>query len=893
MSEENNSLYENSEYPSRRRRTEPERRSSGRHTTRSSRDSRRSGGRMGLFWKALGTLGLVALCTGAMLCCFAAVYIKTVIVPEADLSMDDFPLNENSIMYCQDKTTGEYKEMVTLLNTTSSIWVDYDEIPKNLVNAAVAIEDKRFWNHSGVDWKRTANAVLSMFTGGSISGGSTITQQLIKNVTDYNETTVKRKVVEIVRALRFTRNNSKEDTITYYLNVIPLGSRCEGVGSASYVYFGKPVSELTLAECASLISITNNPSRYSPYSTAVVKNEKTGEMWDAKQWNKYRQEVVLGQMLDQGYITKEEYYEAMAQPLVFSRSESETEQGTVYSWYAETVIADVKQDLQDKLHWAENRCNQALAKGGLRIYTCMDPEVQAIAEKIYTDRSNLNYTSPTGQAMQSAITILDNSTGDVAAIVGQFGTKEKNLMKNFANSSKRQPGSSIKPLTVYSPALDMGLISPITVIDDYPYQVLNGKAWPTNSGSSRYAGKTTVRKGLTNSVNTISVRILADMVTPKASYTFATEKYHLDLLNAKKVGNHMMSDIDISPLAMGGLTEGLTTREMAQAYAAFPNGGVYTHARTYTKVTQMVDGQEVVLLENKPQTEQAIKETTAYYMNSMLQNVITSGTASGHGLKGMHAAGKTGSTNSNYDRWFVGYTPYYTAAVWTGYAQYNERMRTSGNPALNLWQKVMQQVHSGLADKSFDTPSGLVSVNYCLDSGLLATEYCQMDPRGSRVASDKIFQEDVPNGKYCTAHTADSVVKVCTDSPILNSEGEPTGLYHLAGPNCPESSVKQVCLPNYEREHIGGISAGDEKYRLSAVESYGTCTVHTSPAPVTPDPEEPVPDPTDPSAPEEPNQPNQPDHSNGSDPEQPAPPENGGETPSKPNEPPTSQDIRG
>lgn len=220
-----------------------------------------------------------------------------------------------------------------------------------------------------------------MFTGGDISGGSTITQQLIKNLTGYNETTVKRKITEIVRALRFTQNNSKEDTITWYLNVIPLGSRCEGVGSAAYTYFGKSVSELDLAECASLISITNNPSRYGPYSLARVKN-KEGEVWTAKQWNKWRQENVLDQMLAQGMITQEEHDQAVAEELVFVRGgNAASSEQEVYSWYEETVLSDVKQDLKEKYDLSDKRVAQLLSRGGLRIYTCIDPKIQAIAER--------------------------------------------------------------------------------------------------------------------------------------------------------------------------------------------------------------------------------------------------------------------------------------------------------------------------------------------------------------------------------------------------------------------------------------------------------------------------------------------------------------------------------
>lgn len=855
MSERDRSLYENSDYPSRRQpphHQEPPR--------RAKKKPRKKGSK---FLKVLGTLMLVGLCTAVIMCCFFAVYIKTVIVPVADLSLDEFQLGENSVMYYEDKKTGQYKEMTTLLSTTSSIWVDYEDMPQDLIDAAVAIEDQRFWDHPGIDWRRTGRAVLDMFTGNSISGGSTITQQLIKNLTDYNETTVKRKITEIVRAIRFTQNYSKEDTITWYLNIIPLGSGCEGVGSASYKYFGKPVSDLTLAECASLVGITNNPSKYGPYSEARSKTKETGEIWDSRQWNKWRQENVLKAMLDQGKITKSEYDEAVAQELVFAQSENQSASGTVYNWYEETVISDVSRDLQAKTGWSDSRVSQVLAKGGLRIYTCMDPDVQAAAEKVYNDRNNLNYTSKNGNLMQSAITVIDNSTGDVAAIVGQFGPKKQNLLKNLANDAKRQPGSSIKPLTVYSPALELGKLSPISIIDDYPYQMMGGRAWPVNNGAAKYGGLTTVRQGLTNSINTIAVRILADHVTVNESFKFAEERYKLDLVDSMVLNGKKVSDMDVAPLAMGGLSLGVSTRDMAEAFATFPNGGTYTYSRTYSKVTMLVDGEEQILLENPSVQEDVIKDTTAYYMNSMLQNVLESGTARGHGVKGVRSAGKTGTTSNNYDRWFVGYTPYYTAAVWTGYDKGNEKINAKGNPALNLWEKVMNNVHAGMPNKNFPVPAGLVSVEYCKDSGLLATEYCKLDPRGSRVASDKVFKSDFPEGRYCTVHTEASLVKVCLDSPILDADGNETGLYHIAGPHCPEDRTTQMSLPVYERTQVGSAVAGDNRYRKNVVEGYGPCTVHTEP--VAPEVPEVPPLPIDPNGsvtpegPEEPIDPNLPE----------------------------------
>ena len=847
MSDQNNSLYENSNYPSRRQPTQ---------SSAPKRKKKRRRNPFVTFLKFLGTLFLIGLCTGAILCCFGATYIKNVIVPLADLSLDDFVLGENSVMYYTDKHTGETKELVTLLNTTSSIWVDYEDMPQNLINAAVAIEDQRFWTHPGVDWRRTGRAVLDMFTGNSISGGSTITQQLIKNLTDENETTVKRKVTEIVRALRFTQNNSKQDTITWYLNIIPLGSGCEGVGSAALEYFGKDVSELSLAECASLISITNNPSKYSPYSSARVATKETGELWTAKQWNKWRQENVLREMLKQGMISQAEHDAAVAEELQFVRGENTQAPQEIYSWYEETVISDVTEDLKQIYGLSTARISQLLSSGGLRIYTCLDPEIQAIAEEIYTNRENLNYTSANGNLMQSSITIIDNATGDVVAIVGQFGQKQTNLLNNFANDAKRQPGSSLKPLSVYSPALEMGLISPITIIDDYPYRLENEKPWPLNSGAAKYKGLTTVKQALTQSVNTIAVRILQDRVTPEASFDFVENVYKLDLVDAYVTNSgKIQSDRDTAPLAMGGLTDGVCTRDMAEAFATFPNNGVYTYSRTYTRVED-VNGN--VILEKAPAKETVIKDTTAYYINDMLTNVVIAGTGTSARLSNMTSAGKTGTTSNNFDRWFVGYTPYYTAAVWTGY-EYNEKMNLSGgNPSAILWKKVMDPIHEGLENKKFPVPNGLVTVDFCLDSGLLPNEYCQMDPRGNRVSSATIHKDDAPDG-VCTVHTAESVVKVCVDCPILDENEAETGLYHIAGPYCPEESLREICLPNYAREPVGTATSLDEKYRLGYYQTLEVCTVHIEEI-VEPDPNAPL-DPSipwDPSTPYDPADPNPP-----------------------------------
>ena len=456
--------------------------------------------------------------------------------------------------------------------------------------------------------------------------------------------------------------------------------------------------------------------------------------------------------------------------------------------------------------------------------------------------------------MQSTICIIENETGNLVAICGKFAEeKTANRVGNFAigeGGGNRQPGSSFKPLAVYSAALEFNKVSPYSVLDDYPYQVLGGKAWPLNSGSARYQGHLTVREGLKQSLNTIAVRLMNDYVTPEESFKFVQDRYHIDLEEGRMIRGEWTSDITTS-LAMGGLTDGTNVRDMAEAYSVFPNGGVYQGSRTVLKITQLVDGQEVTLVDNTLEREQVIKPTTAWYMNDMLQGVFTGGgTAYGLGIKGQHAAGKTGTTSDNYDRWFVGYTPYYTAAVWVGYETPYKMSLKGKNPAAVLWNQVMVPLHEGLEDRNYADPGGRRSITYCMDSGLLATKWCSMDPRGSRAASGSIFPESFPEGQECPYHTAETVITICTACPVLKEDGSATGLYYQAGEFCPEESKKEICLPNFGREQIGSAVAGDAQWDYSYASAYGLCTLHTeAPLPV---------DPVDPNNPFFPLDPNNP-----------------------------------
>ncbi len=773
------------------------------------RRGHRRGGTLPTVLKVLGTVLLIGLTTCVMLACFAAIYIRTVIMPSADLKLTDFSLDLTTTMYYTDPDTGERTEMQTLHGDENRVWVSYDELPKDLIDAAMAIEDKRFYDHHGVDWIRTAKGVINLFTGQDTQGGSTITQQLIKNITDDKQVTVKRKITEIFRALELEKHYSKEYILEWYLNYIYLGEGCNGVYTASYAYFGKNVSQLSLAECASLVSITNNPSLYNPY----YNREK----------NKERQELVLQQMFEREYITEQERDEAEAEELVFLRGEDEARTLTVFSWYEDQVITDVITDLCNKYDISTDAAADMVYSGGLEIDTCFNPEVQAAVDEVFNDRENLNYTSSSGQQLQSAITVVDNETGDGVALSGGIGEKTKSRGWNRATQTVRPPGSSIKPLSVYGPAIDMGLILPNTVVDDMPYQLNEESPWPVNS-YGEYRGLMTVYKALEVSSNTVAVRILGDYITPKISFKFLTDKFGItSLVTSKVIGNEVYTDEGLSQLALGGLTKGVSTYEMAAAYSTFARSGIYTSPRTYSKVT---DSEGNVILEKKSESHVAVKESTAWYINYMLKNVVAAGTGTNAKFSGMTIAGKTGTTTSRKDLWFVGYTPYYTAAVWTGYDQ-QERLGSSlGNPSTALWKKVMSAVHEDLTNKDFEVPAGeeVVSASYCLDSGLLPTEYCQEDPRGSRVTTGLFLKGDVPT-QYCTIHVPETV---CLDCPILDAEGNETGLYHLAGAYCPLETEKIISVLDYIRTKVDpSVVVKDDIYLKSYLEEAGTCTVHT------------------------------------------------------------------
>lgn len=774
-----------------------------------------------VFGKTLGTIVLVGLISGLIFACIFTAYLINYLMPQVSFSLDSFRLNQNSVIYYEDKDTGTYQPLQNLYGDENRIWASYDEIPTELIYATVAIEDKRFFEHNGVDWFRSATASVNLFLNvKSVYGGSTLTQQLIKNLTNDDDVTVRRKLVEIFRALELENEYSKEEILEWYLNTIYLGEQSYGVRTASYTYFGKDVSELSLAECASLIAITNNPSKYDPYISDTTKAK-----------NRERQLMVLEAMLEQGYITEGQYASAVSQELVFQYAESgidSEDNSTYYSYFVDQVIRDVVEDLANATGYDTEVINQMVTSGGYQIYATVDPEVQRAAEEIYENLENIPETDSAYQQLQSGIVIIDNQTGDIAAIVGGVGEKSGSLNWSRATQSLLSPGSTIKPLTVYGPALEMGLITPATVYDDTPYS-FGSEAWPKNEDDT-YHGLTNILTAMKRSTNTIAVKVL-DEVTTDYAYSYAKNELGLStLVDQYELGGVEYTDNSLWSLSLGGMVQGVTIRDLTAAYAAIENGGTYRKARTYTKV---LDSEGNIVLDNTQSTREVLSSTAAYYLTYMMEETVKDGTAVEAQLENMAVAGKTGTTDDDKDRWFAGYTPYYTAAVWCGYDQPQEIVLTAenlDNPACILWNKVMTLLHENKPYATFERPSTFVEVEVCSDSGLLCTEWCHKDIRGDRSVTMVLSQTDVPVA-YCDVHVEE---EVCTVN----------GVSHLASEDCDSSTVESVGMLSYSRQFpIAGIVVADQQYCVGYVAKKSgysvarcdtldpvneTCTVHSS-----------------------------------------------------------------
>lgn len=755
----------------------------------------------------------------------------------------------------------------------------YEELPQCLIDAFVAIEDSRFWSHHGVDPRSMIRAAVGVLTNEPAGGGSTLTQQLIKNniFAGGNEDSfgekLERKIQEQYLAIQLEKIMDKEIILKNYLNTINLGNNTLGVKSAAKRYFGKDVSELTLSESTVIAGITQNPTKYNPLSEKGRKN------------NEEKRRVILQYMYEQGKITKEEQEEALADN-VYSRIQNvdlvTQESQTPYSYFTDELTEQVMTALQEQLGYTESQASNLLYAGGLSIYTTQDPDIQAIVDEEvnnpdnydvvyysvdyrlsiqhgdetvtnYSDetmktyyRTELGQTSYDGlfrtkeeadeaiAAYKAAVTkesdtvlgevvyyilqpqisfvLMDQHTGYVKAVNGGRGTKEISLSLNRATNTLRQPGSTFKVLTAFAPALDTCGATLSTVYYDAPYTVgqKTFRNWYSKKG---YMGYSTIRDGIVYSMNIVAVRCMMETVTPQLGVEYA-----------RNFGITSLTETDYNAAtALGGITKGVSNLELTGAYATIANGGIYTKPVFFTKI---LDHNGKVLLENEPQTKRVLKDSTTFLLTDALAESMESSrmyaspgislnsTSVPANIPGMSNAGKSGTTTSNVDIWFVGYTPYYTAGIWSG-CDDNQKISAIGSSTSyhkRIWRQIMTRVHEGLADTGFPVPDSIETASVCRKSGMLPNPgVCEADPRGSAVYTEYFAKGTVPT-QVCDHHVA---ITVCGESGGLPTEF------------CPlESRLSRTVVVTPEGESGG---TDDSNYAMPA-----PCPIHTQSAVVLP-----------------------------------------------------------
>lgn len=674
--------------------------------------------------KAYILWGILVTCVLTVLVVVTTVLVSAIVYVKGDLvvNLDEYKANQNqtSFVYAYDKS-GATVELARLHGEEDRVWVDLDDMSPYLKEAFIALEDTRFMKHHGVDWIRTFGVILKPSNIGQ--GGSTITQQLIKNVTNNKEVTIVRKYREILMALNLEENYDKDVILEAYLNTLYLGSGCYGVKTASEKYFGKDVSELDAAECACLAVITKAPTKYNP----LLNPEE----------NLKRRNHCLKLMYDEGKgcLNEEEYNAATTENLIFTNSPdyvpsdkikdtktANEEEKVINSFYVDYVIQAVRDDLMEKYGYSKQQATNQIYYGGLKIYTAVDLDVQATLEDVYVNRKSFPdmVSKKDGSKVQSAMTIMDYK-GRIVAMVGQAGAKTQNRGLNRAANSYRQPGSTIKPLATYAPAIDMNIYNYSSMIKDYAIAV-NGSLWPHNVDKSLGSGNNvTVKYAIQKSLNTVPARIINYDVGIDNSFNFLRDNFHLSRLDEKE-------DRTLSPLATGALTNGTTTVEMAAAYATFGNGGLYYKPYAYYKVTNS-SGSEIVLSNENPASQRAISEETSDIMCELLQTVDTSYYGTASNVRKFQIMAKTGTTSSDKDRWFCAGTPYYVAAVWVGFDS-PETLNASVNPGGKIFFRVFDNIHKGLDAKQFPKSSGTVEKSFCSRTGKLASSNCGSTQKG-------------------------------------------------------------------------------------------------------------------------------------------------------------------
>ena len=576
-------------------------------------------------------------------------------------------------------------------------------MPNNLKNAYVAIEDERFYSHHGVDIKRTASAIFNyvIHFGSSSFGGSTITQQLVKNLTGDNTDSIFRKVKEWWKAWLLETSLSKEEILEGYLNVIYVGPSIYGVDAGAKYYFNKSASDLSLEECAFLAGINHSPNSYNPFGDT-----------DNSEKIENRTLTVLGKMLELEYINQEKYNVAVSNVengLKFENGDVSAESDGVYSYHTDVLILEVTEDIENKYNISETFATNYINMAGLTIHSTQDSSIQAETEKECEKSKYVLKSQIGGNSSQAAMVVMDHKTGKVLSCVGALGEKKDVRPFNRATQSVRQTGSSIKPLAILAPAIDKKIITASSVYDDTEKDFENGYH-PVDYNKA--LGEITIRRAVESSQNIPFVEIMEEL-TPKTSIKYL-ENMGITTLTENDEG---------LPLALGGLDKGISPLQMAGAYSTIANDGIYIEPSFYTQIDRR-NGSKV--LESKQESRRIFSEEVAYILKSLLTQPVvgSSGTATYCKISGVDVAAKTGTTDENYDRWLCGFTPYYTAVTWYGFDQ-NETIDFNGrNPAGLIWANVMARIHTGLKTAEFERPTGVLSAIICSETGMKATTGC-------------------------------------------------------------------------------------------------------------------------------------------------------------------------
>ena len=757
----------------------------------------------------LKTLLVLFIAVGVAGLCGGIGIVKGVIENAPDItSASVLPRGYKSTVYDADGN----KTAELIAEGTNRTYVKLDNIPKHVQEAFIAIEDERFYEHNGIDVKGILRAGMKALTTGDFSeGASTITQQLLKNNVFTNWTSEStqlerftRKIQEQYLAVQVEKKTDKDTILENYLNTINLGAGSYGVQAAARQYFDKDVWDLNLSECATLAGITQNPTKFNP----IINPDS----------NRKRRKEVLQHMLDQNYITQDQYDEALADD-VYSRIQAAQEknsstENTVYTYFEDELTDQIINDLMNIKGYTKKQATNLLYSGGLKVYTTQDSKIQNILDEEYADPSNypdtvqyeldyaLTVTDPDGNQVnyskemlqlyfqnenpdfdllfdspedgqtyvdkykasilangskvlaervnfapqpQSSMSVIDQHTGYVKALIGGRGEKTASLTLNRATDTTRQPGSTFKIVSTYAPALNEKGMTLATTFEDEPYEYPDGS--PVNNATRSYNGTTTIRTAIQNSINVVAVKCL-EKVTPELGLKYLDNFGFTTLAHGteadKDANGNVWSDANLAT-ALGGITRGVTNVELCASYAAIANGGNYIKPIYYTKI---LDHNGNVLIENTAAERSVIKESTAFLLTSAMEDVVKQGTGTACQLDNMPVAGKTGTTEAYNDLWFVGYTPYYTCAVWSGYDNNEKLPDYARNFHKALWKKVMTRIHEGLPSKEFEKPASVEKLSVCEETGLL--------PRAGCPVITEYFDVGTMPTEYCDQHFYDS-----------------------------------------------------------------------------------------------------------------------------------------